>query len=55
MEFQKRLKVISMEEFIKREGGKDGRLPIPEDKRAAVEGAADHCDKRTRSTYYQAD
>lgn len=49
-EFQKRLKVISMEEFLKREGGADGRLPIPADKRTAVENAAEHCDRRAASS-----
>ena len=48
--FQKRLKVISMEEFVKLEGGPDGQLPIPAEKRAAVEDAADKCDRRPKSS-----
>ena len=52
VEFQKRLNVISMEEFVKREGGADGRLPIPADKREAVVDAADKCDRRPKSSEY---
>jgi len=51
-EFQKRLKVITMDEFIRREGTADGRLPVPEDKRTAVENAAEHCDNRAKSGMY---
>lgn len=47
-EFQRRVKVISMKEFLEREG--TTRLPIPEENRTAVMGAADHCDKRAAST-----
>lgn len=48
-EFQKRLTIISFEEFIRREGGKDGRVPIPEDKRLAVTSAAQSCENRKKS------
>lgn len=37
-----------MEEFVKREGSREGRLPVPEDKRQAVEGAAEHCDRKSK-------
>lgn len=48
-EFAKRLKTISMEEFIKREGGANGRVPIPEEMRENVMNSAHHCDKRKAS------
>jgi hypothetical protein len=35
-----------MEEFIKREGGPDGRLPIPADKVDAINAAAEECDRK---------
>jgi len=38
-----------MEEFLKREGGKDGRLPIPESNKDVVLNAASHCEKREKS------
>ena len=41
-----------MEEFIKREGGPDGRLPIPEKNRKAVESAANTCDRREKGGEY---
>lgn len=37
-----------MEEFIKREGGDDGRLKIPADQWDAVNGAAQVCDRRAK-------
>ena len=48
-EFQKRVPIITMEEFLKREGGADGRLPIPEANRDVVLNAASHCEKREKS------
>lgn len=48
-EFQKRVRVISFEEFLRRE--KDGALaPADEDELQSVTAAADHCDKREQST-----
>ena len=38
-----------MEEFLEREGGKDGRLPIPEATKDVVLNAASHCEKREKS------
>jgi hypothetical protein len=48
--FQSRIKVISFEEFLKREGGETGRLPVPADIRTAVTDAADHCEHRKAAT-----
>jgi hypothetical protein len=48
-EFQKRVPVITMEELLKREGGKDGRLPIAEANKDVVLNAASHCEKREKS------
>jgi GDP-fucose protein O-fucosyltransferase len=45
-EFNKRVKIITMAEFIRREGGPDGRAPIPTGMLDNVMGAADHCDYR---------
>lgn len=45
VEFQKRVKVISMQDFLAKEGAKDGRLPIPEANRSLVESAAEYCNK----------
>jgi len=49
-EFQKRVKTISMVEFLEKEGGKGGIAEIPDEKKDAVLGAADHCDHRKAST-----
>ena len=38
-----------MEEFVKREGGADGRLPIPADKAEAVKAASQMCDRKAGS------
>eukprot|EP00980_Cylindrotheca_fusiformis_P003054 scaffold713_cov131-Cylindrotheca_fusiformis.AAC.12 len=51
-EFAKRLKTITMEEFVKREGGPDGQVPIPEEMRENVLNNAQHCDKRKAGTSY---
>jgi hypothetical protein len=48
-EFRKRVKIISMEEFVRREGGPDGRVPIPEALREGVINSAEHCDKNKES------
>lgn len=48
-EFQKRVKVISMKEFLEREGGPGGLVPIPKDKHTAIMNAADHCEPRRAS------
>jgi hypothetical protein len=48
-EFGKRVNIISMEEFVKREGGADGHAPIPPATRDDVINSADHCDKREQS------
>jgi hypothetical protein len=48
-EFQKRVKIITMEEFVKREGGPDGVAPIPEAMRKGVLASAEHCDKMKAS------
>eukprot|EP00536_Pseudo-nitzschia_multiseries_P016290 jgi/Psemu1/247440/estExt_Genewise1.C_10660005 len=47
-EFAKRVKIISTAEFIKREGGIDGRLPVPEDMRDNVMNSAEVCVKRKK-------
>ena len=49
-QFQKRVKTISMEEFVRREGGPNGRVPIPESMREDVMNSVEHCDKRESST-----
>jgi hypothetical protein len=38
-----------MEEFLRREGGKDGRLPVPEESKEMVFKAAMHCVKVKKS------
>jgi hypothetical protein len=40
-----------MEDFVKIEGAPTGRLPIPEAKRKAVEGAAEHCDRKSHGKF----
>jgi hypothetical protein len=48
-EFSKRVKIITTEEFIGREGGPDGRIPVPPQMRDNVTASAAHCDKRANS------
>jgi len=48
-EFAKKVKIISSAEFVKREGGPDGRLPIPEGMRENVMNSAEVCEKRKKS------
>jgi hypothetical protein len=48
-EFAKKVKIISTAEFIKREGGPDGRLPIPEEMRENVMHSAEVCEKRKKA------
>lgn len=48
-EFAKKVKMISTAEFIKREGGPDGRVPIPEDMRENVTNSAEVCVKRKKA------
>jgi hypothetical protein len=48
-EFAKRVKIISTAEFIKREGGPDGRLPIPEAMKENVMNSAESCEKRKKA------
>jgi hypothetical protein len=48
-EFQKRVPIITMEEFVRREGGKNGRLPVPEKNRTIVEKASSYCIKMKKS------
>lgn len=40
-----------MEEFLQREGGEDGRLPIPEANKTTVLNAGSHCEKRAKSKF----
>ena len=47
--FGERMDIITMEEFLKREGGVDGRFPIPEENRTAVLKAAEGCYNRKKS------
>lgn len=46
--FQQRLPVISFAEFLKREGGPTGRLPVPEANRTSVEATAQVCEHMKR-------
>lgn len=48
-EFAKRIKTISTEEFIKREGQSDGRVPIPSSMRENVTNSAKVCENRKKS------
>jgi hypothetical protein len=49
-EFAKRIKIISMPEFIEKEGGPNGRVPLPDnDNKAVIQKAADHCEQRAKS------
>ena len=48
-EFGKRVKVISTEEFVNREGGHDGKAPVPEAMRGKVLHSVSQCDKREKS------
>jgi hypothetical protein len=48
-EFGKRVKIITMEEFIKREGGPDGRASIPAAMVKNVTASAVHCNFRANS------
>jgi hypothetical protein len=50
-EFQRVVPVITMEEFLKREGGADGRVPIPENNRTAVIAAAGLCEDRRKGEH----
>ena len=52
-EFQKRVPVITMEEFVRREGGKNGRLPVPDKNRTTVQNAASYCVKMKKSELYE--
>jgi hypothetical protein len=51
-EFQKRVKVISMKEFLEKEGTPNGLIPIPAEQREAVMSAADFCDHRKMSNSF---
>ena len=48
-EFAKRVKIISMEEFVDREGGDDGRVPVPASMLENVTASVKSCDKRKNS------
>lgn len=48
-EFDKRVSVITMEEFLEIEGGEDGQFPIPEQLREEVYASSKECDKRAKS------
>lgn len=48
-EFAKRVKTISTAEFIKLEGGADGRSPIPEGMKMHVNDSAELCENRKKS------
>jgi hypothetical protein len=47
--FQKRVKVISMQEFLEKEGGSAGIVPIPEINKTVILKSADHCEAMRRS------
>ena len=47
--FRKRVKVISFEEFLRKEGGKGQELAVPEANRSKVEASASHCEHRKKS------
>lgn len=42
-QWREKLNIITTEEFLEREGGEDGRFPIPAENRAAVLNAAKGC------------
>uniref|UniRef100_A0A7S2HX61 O-fucosyltransferase family protein n=1 Tax=Helicotheca tamesis TaxID=374047 RepID=A0A7S2HX61_9STRA len=44
-----KLKIITTEEFLRREGGKHGRLPIEDDISEKVLKAQNHCEQRLKS------
>lgn len=49
-EFQKRLKIITMPEFLKKEGGPHGLVPLPKGENATtIMNAAEHCEVRAKS------
>jgi len=50
--FSKRVKTITMDEFIKREGGHDGRLTIPPEMMKNVTSSAVACEHRAKSKIY---
>lgn len=50
--FQKRISVITMQEFLEREGGHDGQYPIPEEDREDVLKSSVECDQRAKSKYF---
>lgn len=47
---KKRLKIMSFKEFIEKEGGPNGRLPIPEHLIEGVLAASERCDNERNST-----
>lgn len=49
--FQSRLNVITMSEFLEKEGGDDGRYPIPEENKERILKSSLECDKRAKSKY----
>jgi hypothetical protein len=49
--FQNHINIISMEEFLEREGGIDGRFPIPSESKEAVLNGAKFCRKMKKSEY----
>lgn len=51
-EFAKKVKTITTAEFIRREGGPNGRVPIPEGMRKNVKNSAEVCDKRKMSPHF---
>jgi len=51
-EFQDRVEVITMSEFIKLEGGENGQLPVPEKNRTVITKVAEYCDKKKRMDNY---
>lgn len=48
-EFKKRVKIISTEEFVKKEGGPGGKAPTPESMRVKILHSMENCDKREKS------
>ena len=48
---RKHLKIISMEEFIRREGGENGRFPLPPQARKKITRVSNNCVRKKRSKY----
>jgi hypothetical protein len=50
-ELLKKVPIITTEEFLRREGGKDGQFPMPNENRTKLLNVQDSCQYRMKSAF----